>query len=128
MRKILKFAAAAATAVVLASPAMAQSWNEQNYEANNYIAPAAGVIGGTVVGVGLYNGWWGSGAIATSLGATAVSSAVAGGVVGVGVAAAADAVLQPCRGFSAMFNLRPTECVNGQWVGDRPQRVRYSRR
>ena len=50
----------------------------------NYVAAAGGVVVGTVAGVGLYDGWWGSSAAATSLGATATTSAVAGGVIGVG--------------------------------------------
>jgi hypothetical protein len=100
----------------LTTPAMAQSVVE-NYEAGNYVAPAAGAVVGTVAGVGFYNGWWGSSAAASSLGATVGSSIAAGGVIGVGAAALIDAVVQPCRGFHAMFDLSHGECVNGQWVG-----------
>lgn len=115
-------AAAIAIAAVMAgaftTPASAQ-WISENYEATPYVAPATGVVVGTLAGVGLYNGWYGSGATATSLGATAASSAVAGGVIGVGAAALVDAAIQPCRGFHAMFDLSHGQCVNGQYVGYR---------
>lgn len=120
-------AAAALMAGTLTTPASAQTVRE-NYEAIPYAAPATGVVVGTLAGVGLYNGWYGSSAAATSLGATAASSAVAGGVIGVGAAALVDAAIQPCRGFHAMFDLSHGQCVNGQYVGyqERPMR-RYVR-
>lgn len=124
---VAAIAAAALMAGTLATPASAQSVRE-NYEVVPYAAPATGVVVGTLAGVGLYNGWYGSSAAATSLGATAASSAVAGGVIGVGAAALVDAAIQPCRGFHAMFDLSHGQCVNGQYVGyqERPVR-RYVR-
>lgn len=115
-----------ALAAALSTPALAQSVRE-TYEPGNYVAPATGAVVGTVAGIGLYNSWWGSSAAATSLGATATTSAVAGGVIGIGAAALVDAALQPCRGFHAMFDLSHGECVNGQWVGNRPMPARYVR-
>jgi hypothetical protein len=91
----------------------------ETYEVQPYVAPATGVVVGTLAGVGLYNGWYGSSAAATSLGATAATSAVAGGVIGVGAAALVDAAIQPCRGFHAMFDLSHGQCVNGEYVGYR---------
>ena len=120
-------ATAALMAGTLATPASAQSVRE-TYEVQPYVAPATGVVVGTLAGVGLYNGWYGSSAAATSLGATAASSAVAGGVIGVGALALVDAAIQPCRGFHAMFDLSHGQCVDGQYVGyqERPAR-RYVR-
>ncbi len=122
-------AIALTAAAALSSPALAQSTLDPGSDPSlNYAAPViGGAVIGTVAGVGLYNGWWGSSATATSLGATAASSAVAGGVIGVGSIALIDAATQPCRGFSAMFNLRPNECVNGQYVGYRETRMRRVR-
>ncbi len=54
---------------------------------------------------------------ATSLGATAASSAVAGGVIGVGAAALIHAAVTPCTGFHALAG--GEGCVNGQYVGYR---------
>jgi len=118
-RGVLSAAAIATAALVggtFATPASAQ-WASDNYAP--YAAPATGVVVGTLAGVGLYNGWYGSSAAATSLGATAASSAVAGGVIGVGAAALVDAAIQPCRGFHAMFDLSHGQCVNGEYVGYR---------
>ncbi len=109
---------AALMAGTLATPASAQSVRE-TYEVQPYVAPGTGVVVGTLAGVGLYNGWYGSSAAATSLGATAATSAVAGGVIGVGAAALVDAAIQPCRGFHAMFDLSHGQCVNGEYVGYR---------
>ncbi len=128
MRKVFGAIAIAAAAAALSTPALAQSVNEGGYEAGNYVAPAAGAVVGTLAGVGLYNSWYGSGTTATALGATAGTAAVAGGVIGVGTAALVDAAIQPCRGFHAMFLINPEQCVNGNWVGNQPPRVRYSRR
>lgn len=120
MRKMLPLLALAAAAAV-ATPALAQP--DDRYVMPNYAAPAAGVAVGTVAGVGLYNGWFGSSAAATSLGATAASSAVAGGVAGIGTVALIDAFTQPCAGFNAVFGLNKDHCVNGVYVADAPRRV-----
>ena len=84
--------------------------------------PASGVgaIGGTVVGVGVYNGWYGAAAAGTELPTTAAGAAAVGGVAGVGAVALIDAAVQPCRGFHAIFGMNRDECVNGVYVG--PQR------
>lgn len=129
-RAVLSAAAIATAAIMtgaLATPASAQ-WVSENYEVAPYVAPGTGVVVGTLAGVGLYNGWYGSSTAATSLGATAATSAVAGGVIGVGAAALVDAAIQPCRGFHAMFDLSHGQCVDGQYVGyqERPAR-RYVR-
>ena len=114
---------AAVTATVLATPAMARM--DQPYHPNTAGREVAtGAVVGTVAGVGLYNGWWGSSVAATSLGATVGASVAAGGVAGIGTIALIDALVQPCRGFHAIFGMNKGVCVNGEYVGDAPRRMR----
>ena len=123
MRKILCALTVAATAA-LALPSLANA-QEYGYDRNgNWVALGTGAVVGTVVGVGTYNGWWGSGAFASALPTTVAGAAVTGGVAGVGTIALIDAVAAPCRGFHAMFDLSDGECVNGQYAGYQPRRVR----
>ncbi len=117
------FISALATAAAIATPALAQSGD--HYRANVVAPVVGGAVVGTVVGVGTYNGWWGSGAFASALPATAVGAAVTGGVAGVGAMALIDAAIQPCQGFHALLGLNANECVNGVYVGDQPRRVSY---
>lgn len=123
---------AALTAAALATPALAQ---DDRYP----VAPNAaavelgtGAVTGTVVGVGLYEGWFGATAAGTVLPATAAASAAVGGVAGVGTVAAIDGIIQPCRGLHAFFGLNKDVCVNGQYVGYNPpppaKPVRHLRR
>lgn len=117
MRKIIPALAFAAVAAA-ATPALA----EVDGVNPNY-APAAvatGAVVGTAVGVGLYNGWYGSGAFATSAGVTAGTAAAVGGVAGVGTVALLEGVTAKCHGFGVLWTPR-SECVNGQWVGDAPR-------
>jgi hypothetical protein len=108
MRKTL-LAVTTAAAMAFSAPAFAQS-------GPNHVAPAAGVVAGTVAGVGLYNHWWGNGAF-TGLGAT-VGGSIAGGVlVGVAVATGIDAATTKCRGLHALAG--GSGCVDGQFVGHR---------
>ncbi len=81
-----------------------------------------GAVVGTAVGVGLYNGWYGTGVAATTLGATAGTAAATGGVAGVGTVALLDAAIEPCAGFHAVLGLNRANCVNGQYVEYVPQR------
>ena len=105
-------------ALALATPALANpKHHRHHHQHHGWVAPAAGVATGAVVGFGLYHGWLGSSAVATSLGASAASSAVAGGVAGVGAAALIHAAVTPCVGFHALFG--GSGCVNGQYVGHR---------
>lgn len=125
MRKIIPaLTLAAVAAAALITPASAEL-DTVNPNYGNYYAPVAvagGAVVGTAVGVGLYNGWYGSGAFATSAGATAGTAVAVGGVAGVGTIALIDAAVQPCRGFHAMFLLNRDECANGQPIGDGPRR------
>jgi hypothetical protein len=120
MRKLLPLLAIAAAAAI-ATPAFA--YQDDRYPTESYVAPVAGAAVGTAVGVGLFNGWWGSSAAVAALPATAVGAAAVGGVAGVGTLALIDAAVQPCRGFHALFLMNRDQCVNGVYVGDAPHRI-----
>ena len=124
MRKTLCVLSVAA-ATALAAPAMAQG----RYDRSTLTAAelGAGVVAGTVVGVGISEGWWTT-AAGAALPTTAAGAAVLGGVAGIGTVVAIDALVQPCAGFSAMFNLRPGQCVNGEYVGYSAQPMGYAAR
>lgn len=135
MRKIVYAVSIAAAAAFATSASAAQHYRHYRhhgyYRAPQQVvvhprhvdtAPTAtgsAVVGGTVAGVGVTEGWWGAGA-AAALPASAAGAAVVGGVVGMGTVALVDAALQPCRGFAALFDLSHGECVNGQYVGYAP--------
>lgn len=123
MRKAL-FALPIAAAAAFATPAMAQS-----YGYDNGYAPAVPVVAGAAVGtaaaLGAYNGWWG-GAAGAAIPSTAAGAAAFGGVAAIGTVALVDGILQPCRGFHALFDLNHGRCVNGQYVGEGgPRQVVY---
>ncbi|MEP7031727.1 MAG: hypothetical protein ABI830_12400 [Pseudolabrys sp.] len=120
MRRILPYLAVAA-AIGLATPAFA--YVDDRYPVEPYAAPVAGAVVGTAVGVGLFNGWWGSSAAVAALPATAAGAAAVGGVAGVGTVALIDAVVQPCRGFHALLGMNHGQCDNGNYVGDQPRRM-----
>ncbi|NJL07448.1 MAG: hypothetical protein HC900_03695, partial [Methylacidiphilales bacterium] len=71
---------ALSAAIALAGAATTASADQRYYDHRTGPLLASGAVVGTVVGVGLFNGWWGSSATATALGSTAASSAVVGGV------------------------------------------------
>ena len=115
MRKVLWAVSVAALTAALAIPALADPPRQRDY-----VAPAAGVVGGTVLGLGLTEGWWGaSPAIAgAALPTTVAGAAAIGGVAGIGGIAFVDAAIQPCAGFHAMFLLNQQYCAeqNAQQV------------
>jgi hypothetical protein len=129
MRKLLAglsvAAITAATAIALPSPASAEVAPGQDYYP--LAVPAVGVATGAVVGLGLYHGWFGAApAIAGSaLPTTAAGAATLGGVAGIGTVALIDGVLQPCRGFHALFGANKGACADGEYVGyqARPARM-----
>ena len=114
MRKLLYSAISLAAAAAFATPALAQP---PGYRAYDY-APAyhsraaadfgAGVVGGTVAGLGVSEGWWGAAATA-ALPTTAAGAAAIGGVAGIGAVVASmrrpsrAAALLPCS-ISATAN------------------------
>ena len=113
MRKtILAMAAVAA----LATPALAAQ-RVTVYGDYNPAAPAevtTGAVAGTAVGVGLSEGWISGSIGGAALPATAAGAAAVGGVAGVGTAAGIDAVIQPCRGFQALFGMNQQACAQRQ--------------
>ncbi|HZT25817.1 MAG TPA: hypothetical protein VFA57_08965 [Pseudolabrys sp.] len=117
MRKTLCAISIAALAAVLAAPATAAPRHP------DYVAPTVGVVGGTVVGLGLSEGWWGAApAVAgAALPTTAVGAAAVGGVAGIGGIAFVDAMIEPCQGFQAMFLLNERYCAE-----QNAQRIAYA--
>ncbi len=124
-RLITALSVAAMTAGAIAMPTLASAQQGAQYT-TGYAGPVAGAAVGTAVGVGLYNGWYGtSSAITTGALSTTVGGAItAGGIAGVGTVAAIGSVFQPCRGFHALFGANKDACVNGEYVGYAPRRMR----
>jgi uncharacterized membrane protein len=116
MRKtLIALSAAAALTATAASPVLAQSRHHHHHHHHNntWVAPAAGVVAGTVFGVGLHEGWWGT---AFTADAASVGGSIAGGfIVGVAATALIHAATTKCTGFHALAG--GSGCVNGQYVG-----------
>ena len=121
MRRIL-LSLTVAAAAALATPASAQSPTEP-YRANA-VAPAAGVVAGTVFGLSVSEGWWG-GSFGAALPATTAGAAALGGAAGIGTMVLVEAATTPCRGFHALFSGllwdASAVCENGRYVGYRPE-------
>ena len=115
MRKAL-YALPIAAAAAFATPAMAQPVDTPYWWPAPWLAGAAV---GTTIGIGAYNGWFG-GALAGTGTAATVGAAVVGGTAAIGTVAFVDGLLQPCRGFQAVFGLNRGACANGQYVGYAP--------
>jgi hypothetical protein len=113
MRKT--FLAIAAVAA-LSTPALAQP-NDPNTTA---VELGTGAVAGTVFGLGVSEGWWGSSIAGATLPTTVAGAATLGGVAGVGTVALLDASIQHCRGFQALLGLNKGACVNGEFVGYGP--------
>lgn len=125
MRKLITaLTVAAVTAGAIAIPTLASAQDAQY--TTGAAGPVAGAAVGTAVGVGLFNGWYGtSSALTTGAFATSVGgAATAGGIAGVGTVAAIDSAFQPCRGFHALFGANKDACANGEYVGFQPRRMR----
>ena len=127
MRKTFIILSAVAVTALAAMPASARE-RQRVVVHPDTASPAAtttGVAGGTLFGVGLTQGWWGTTGAAAALPASAAGAAAAGGVAGVGAIAMYDAATQPCRGFRAFFSpfvqSAPGQsgCANGEFVGYR---------
>ncbi len=106
MRKALYAVSIAALAAALATPALADPPRQRDY-----VAPAVGVVGGTVMGLGLTEGWWGPTIAGTTFPTTVAGAAAVGGVAGIGGVALVDAAIQPCAGFHAMLDLNQQYCA-----------------
>jgi len=125
MRKLITALSVAAMAAAVAIPTFASAQEQPQYT-TGYAGPVAGAAVGSAVGFGLYNGWYGANAAigSTVLPATAAGATAVGGVAGVGTVALIDGVFQPCRGFHALFAANSGACVNGDYVGYAPRRIR----
>jgi hypothetical protein len=106
MRKALYAVSIAALTAALATPALADPPRHRDS-----VAPAVGVAGGTVLGLGLTEGWIGSTVAGAALPTAAVGAAAVGGVAGIGGVALVDAAIQPCAGFHAMLDLNEQYCA-----------------
>ncbi len=126
MRKLLCALSLAAAAALMAPTAQAAGYYANPAYDRDAAAATAGVVGGTVVGLGVSEGWWGATVGGAALPVTAAGAAAVGGVAGIGAVALVDAATQPCRGFAALFGLNHGACMNGHYVGYGP-RVRYPR-
>lgn len=121
-------AIAATAALSVASAAQAQEYYaagpNPNVTAGEFVAGAAV---GTGVGIAVSEGAF-TGSLGAALPAGAVGAGAIGGVAGVATIVGLDAVLQPCRGFRALFDLNRANCVNGEYVGNLPIRQRVAER
>jgi len=111
-------------AAAFATPAIAQPaygpYGPYAYEPYASAAPwVAGAATGTTLALGAYNGWFGG----QFAGTTATAGAAA-----IGTVAFVDGLLQPCRGFHAVFGLNHGACEDGHYVGYAPPRGPAPRR
>ncbi|HMN52183.1 MAG: hypothetical protein KF794_00410 [Xanthobacteraceae bacterium] len=116
MRKTILALATAAAMALPVTAANADHWRTHHHNHGHW-APLAGAAVGTAVGIGLYDGWFGTTAAGTALGATTAGAITGGFIAGVGTAAVIHAVATPCTGFHALFG--GSGCRNGQYVGYR---------
>lgn len=119
MRKtILTLVAALAVAFTLSSPADAGGLKRHPHKP----LIVTGVVVGTLVGIGLYEGWFGtSNSFTAGTLATSTTGAVTGGfIAGVATVALIHAATTPCQGFHALFG--GSGCKNGKHVHARHHR------
>lgn len=109
-------------AAAFATPALAQPAYDYDTSYQTAAPWVAGAATGTVVALGAYNGWFG-GTLGAALPTTAIGAAAVGGTAAIGTVALVDGVLQPCRGFHALFGLNHGACANGEYVGYAPRPV-----
>ncbi|MDB5602347.1 MAG: hypothetical protein JWN71_4391 [Xanthobacteraceae bacterium] len=126
MRKLI-LALSAFVAMAITTPVSAHT-----HLAKKHVAPVAGVVVGTAVGVGIYNGWFGSTIGGAALPSTALGAAAGGFIAGVGTAALIHATITPCTGFQAVFSpffpQNANGCVDGKWVGHKGHHKRHHAR
>lgn len=112
MRKtILTLVAALAVAFTISSPASAGGILKNN---PNKPLIVTGAVVGTLVGIGLYEGWF-SASTNAQLGVfarTGAGAATGGFIAGVATVALIHAATTPCQGFHAIF--QGAGCRNGK--------------
>lgn len=111
MRKVLLVLTAV---VALVASGMTAADAKHKRHKHNKFPLVAGVVVGTVVGIGLHNTWFGSTAAGTGLGATTAGAVTGGFIAGVATATVIHSVTTPCTGFHAVF--RGEGCKNGKYV------------
>ncbi len=119
MRKtILSLVAALAVAFSVSSPANAGS---KHYNQLQNPTVIVGAVVGTLVGLGLYDGWFGTtNAVTRGTIAHSTAGAAAGGLLaGIATVAMIHALTTPCQGFHAL--LGGSGCRNGKYVGPKRQ-------
>jgi hypothetical protein len=112
MRKmILTLVAVLAVAFTISSPANAGGILKKN---PNKPLIVTGVVVGTLVGIGLYDGWFSASttAQAGAFARSATGAATGGFLAGVATVAIVHAATTPCQGFHALF--QGAGCRNGK--------------
>jgi hypothetical protein len=122
MRKAA-LALSVAAAAMLSTAASAQPINYPEAYPPAAAATAGGVVTGTVLGVGVAEGWFGGGLATTSAGGAiaggAAGAATLGGVAGIGTVALIHSVTTPCHGFLIGLDaLNPGPSACGQPVAE----------
>ena len=119
MRKTLMLLTLA-TGTALSTPALAQP------VAHPLTADAeitTGAVTGSVVGLGIAEGWFGSSIFGYTTAGGAAAGAAIGGVAGIGAITFIHAAITPCDGFQVLLSglvTSPEGCVDGRWVGHDP--------
>lgn len=117
MRKtIMTLVAAIAVAFTISSPASAGSKHHPHKP-----TIIAGAVVGTLVGIGLYDGWFGASNSLTAgtIARSSAGAATAGLLAGIATVATIHALTTPCQGFHAIFQGKG--CKNGRYVGPKRQ-------
>ncbi len=117
MRKIvLTLVAVLAVAFTISSPANAGG--KRNPHKPTIVA---GVVVGTLVGIGLHDGWFGrnSSLVNGTLARSTMGAVTGGFIAGVATIAMIHALTTPCQGFHALF--QGAGCRNGKYIGPKRQ-------
>ncbi len=113
MRKLI-LALLAAVVVAFTASSPADAGHKRHHHFLHKKPVVIGAVVGTIVGIGLYEGWVGNSVLATSL--TSTGGAITGGfVAGVATAALIHAATTPCTGFHALFGGKG--CKGGKYIG-----------
>jgi high-affinity Fe2+/Pb2+ permease len=119
MRKtILTLVAVLAVAFTVSSPANAGGILKKHPHKPLIVT---GVVVGTLVGIGLYEGWFSNSIQANTIANSGAGAATAGFIAGVATIATIHALTTPCTGFHALFQGKG--CKNGKYVG--PKRAAF---
>ncbi len=119
MRKtILTLVAVLAVAFTVSSPANAGGILKKHPHKPLIVT---GAVVGTLVGIGLYEGWFSNSIQANTIANSGAGAATAGFIAGVATITTIHALTTPCMGFHALFQGKG--CKNGKYVG--PKRAAF---